>query len=62
MGEERVELVEAALRLRMSYERALRLVFRGLLRGERTEDEKGRRRWMVDAGDLARYIAEREGR
>ena len=55
MAKERVDLVEAATRLRVAYHAAYRLVLTGGLRAERRNG-----RWLVDLEDLERLERERE--
>lgn len=55
MPQERVDLVEAATRLRIAYHVAYRLVLTGGLRAERRNG-----RWFVDRQDLERLEGERK--
>lgn len=52
----KVELVEAAAKLRVAYHTAHRWVLIGRLKGSRVNGA-----WTVDATDLDRLIREREG-
>ncbi len=54
MREERVSLTDAALLLRMSYHRALRLILIGALEAEREDG-----RWRVSRASVQRLLEER---
>ena len=48
-----VDLVEAAVQLRVTYQKVYRLVISGRLKGERRDG-----RWFVDSADLDRLVSE----
>ena len=53
MGQQTIDLAAAALRLRRSRERTLRLAFTGVIRAERRGG-----RWWFDAADVERMARE----
>lgn len=54
MKQEQVRLVEAAVKLELSYNQTLRWILLGRLKGEQRDG-----RWFVDAVDLERVRGER---